>query len=385
MSEDKIEKSPDPADPQGTPAKKTVSASRTRRVLAAVAVGAVVAAIATIAISGGLNKDDSSSVSVSGGGPAATGSTRDDAFTAAAAGDCLNWTPATESGGDRTDMSKVQCGTEHRFEVAGPLDLSVFPGAEFGPGSRYPGALRFAELRDDVGLMFPSESGWASGERALRCGLQFSTTTGELQPFVGRVADQDQSNVWDVGTCIGINQNLPTDPVDCAKPHAYEVISVIDLGTQFPGAMPSVEDQDRYLEGVCTQASNEYLGSADALRDKTLTLFWDNISLESWLAGSRRVNCSIGKEVETGGFAAITGSAKGDILINGAAPVPPPAAPEAMTVTMTPDRFEELVGEALDLIPPELAKAIDNVVVLVEARDEEEPGLLGLYQGVALT
>ncbi len=140
MSEDKIEKSPDPADPpQGTPAKKTVSASRTRRVLAAVAVGAVVAAIATIAISGGLNKDDSSSVSVSGGGPAATGSTRDDAFTAAAAGDCLNWTPATESGGgDRTDMSKVQCGTEHRFEVAGPLDLSVFPGAEFGPGSRYP-------------------------------------------------------------------------------------------------------------------------------------------------------------------------------------------------------------------------------------------------------
>ncbi len=56
-----------------------------------------------------------------------------------------------------------------------------------------------------------------------------------------------------------------------------------------------------------------------------------------------------------------------------------------MTVTMTPDRFEDLVGEALDLIPPELAKAIDNVVVLVEARDEEEPGLLGLYQGVALT
>ena len=53
-----------------------------------------------------------------------------------------------------------------------------------------------------------------------------------------------------------------------------------------------------------------------------------------------------------------------------------------MTVTMTPDRFEELVGEALDLIPPELVKAIDNVVVLVEARDEEEPGLLGLYQSL---
>ena len=40
----------------------------------------------------------------------------------------------------------------------------------------------------------------------------------------------------------------------------------------------------------------------------------------------------IGKEVETGGFAAITGSAKGEILINGAAPVPPPAAPEGRSL-----------------------------------------------------
>lgn len=52
---------------------------------------------------------------------------------------------------------------------------------------------------------------------------------------------------------------------------------------------------------------------------------------------------------------------------------------------MSADRFEDLVGEALDLIPPELAKAIDNVVVLVEPRDLEEPSLLGLYQGIALT
>ncbi|AMO59030.1 putative zinc metalloprotease [Mycolicibacterium phlei] len=52
---------------------------------------------------------------------------------------------------------------------------------------------------------------------------------------------------------------------------------------------------------------------------------------------------------------------------------------------MSPQRFEELVSEALDLIPPKLAEALDNVVVLVEARNEEEPDLLGLYQGVALT
>jgi predicted Zn-dependent protease with MMP-like domain len=56
-----------------------------------------------------------------------------------------------------------------------------------------------------------------------------------------------------------------------------------------------------------------------------------------------------------------------------------------MPVRMSPRRFEELVGDALDLIPAEFAKAMDNVVVLVEAIDVENPGLLGLYHGVALT
>ncbi len=52
---------------------------------------------------------------------------------------------------------------------------------------------------------------------------------------------------------------------------------------------------------------------------------------------------------------------------------------------VTADRFEELVGEALDLIPAELVAAMDNVVVLVEDRHPDEPTLLGLYEGVALT
>jgi predicted Zn-dependent protease with MMP-like domain len=56
-----------------------------------------------------------------------------------------------------------------------------------------------------------------------------------------------------------------------------------------------------------------------------------------------------------------------------------------VTVRMSPQRFDELVSDALDLIPPELAAALDNVVVLVEDRNSEEPDLLGLYHGVALT
>ncbi|WP_039794231.1 metallopeptidase family protein [Nocardia araoensis] len=56
-----------------------------------------------------------------------------------------------------------------------------------------------------------------------------------------------------------------------------------------------------------------------------------------------------------------------------------------MPVTMSDDRFEKLVGDALDLIPPELTRAIDNVVVLIEPRNPEDPHLLGLYHGIALT
>lgn len=52
---------------------------------------------------------------------------------------------------------------------------------------------------------------------------------------------------------------------------------------------------------------------------------------------------------------------------------------------MPPERFDGLVGEALDLVPEELARQMDNVVVLVEPRHPEEPELLGLYEGVALT
>ncbi|GAA4417818.1 metallopeptidase family protein [Actinokineospora soli] len=56
-----------------------------------------------------------------------------------------------------------------------------------------------------------------------------------------------------------------------------------------------------------------------------------------------------------------------------------------MPVEMTRARFEELVADALDLIPESFAAAMTNVVVLVEDRDRDDPTLLGLYHGIALT
>ncbi|MFT4010914.1 MAG: metallopeptidase family protein [Nocardioidaceae bacterium] len=54
-------------------------------------------------------------------------------------------------------------------------------------------------------------------------------------------------------------------------------------------------------------------------------------------------------------------------------------------VEMSRERFEELVSDALDTIPPELTAMIDNVVVLVQDEPPaEDPDLLGVYDGIAL-
>lgn len=48
-------------------------------------------------------------------------------------------------------------------------------------------------------------------------------------------------------------------------------------------------------------------------------------------------------------------------------------------------KFEQLVAEALDLIPDDLALLIDNVAIFVEDCHPDDPDLLGLYEGVPLT
>ncbi len=57
-----------------------------------------------------------------------------------------------------------------------------------------------------------------------------------------------------------------------------------------------------------------------------------------------------------------------------------------MPVRLDRERFEELVGDALDAVPAELLDLLDNVVILVEDDPPaEDPHLLGVYEGHALT
>ena len=53
-------------------------------------------------------------------------------------------------------------------------------------------------------------------------------------------------------------------------------------------------------------------------------------------------------------------------------------------VVVDPVRFEEMVSEALDGLPPELGRVMRNVAVTVD-NDGGPRGLLGLYHGVPLT
>ena len=70
---------------------------------------------------------------------------------------------------------------------------------------------------------------------------------------------------------------------------------------------------------------------------------------------------------------------------------------EPQPVRMSQQDFEDIVGDALDRIPEDLAEVMDNVVVLVQDEPDPEmlteedyddaglPTLLGLYDGVPLT
>ena len=42
--------------------------------------------------------------------------------------------------------------------------------------------------------------------------------------------------------------------------------------------------------------------------------------------------------------------------------------------------FEEHVRRALDELPPRLARALENVAVVVEAEDPDDPDLFGLWE-----
>lgn len=56
-----------------------------------------------------------------------------------------------------------------------------------------------------------------------------------------------------------------------------------------------------------------------------------------------------------------------------------------MAIDVTEQEFEDLVDLSLQRIPRELLRHVDNVAIVIEDFNWDEPSILGLYEGVALT
>ena len=248
-------------------------------------------------------------------------------------GTCLDWPK-----GAPNQPSFVQCTENHLFEVAESVDASNVEArcdlaVRHYMGDRYDPNSKFA-----VSVLWSGDaSGAQSGDRHLLCGLQLPGPDNQPVPFKGRVADLDQSKVWPLGTCLGIDDTTrqPTDiPVDCAAPHALEVTGAANLADRFPGPPPSVADQDAYIGDVCTKAAEAYL-APKPIETTGLAVHYSTVSAASWSAGSRQVSCGIGA-MQDKGWVAQTGSAKGPVAVKEPEATPSPE-PEPEP-TATPER-----------------------------------------------
>jgi hypothetical protein len=273
-------------------------------------------------------------------------------------GTCLTWSRA-----DAADTALVDCAQPHLFEQAGTVVLAdqvalpddstwrqlvdercgpvvmSYLGDVFDPDGRY-----------RVGALKPSASKWEQGDRELRCGLQSASRSGALYPMTGRVAEGDQAAVQEPGVCLAIDGPRVGDPVACTGPHALETVGIVDMAADFPNGYPAVADQDAYLQPKCNEIAAAYAGGPTVVTDKGLTVYWNNISEESWAAGTYRANCNVAALLpDRSGFAPVTGPVTGDVVIgdqlappaentpDAGIPAPPTTTPAAPTTAPPAD------------------------------------------------
>ncbi len=272
---------------------------------------------------------------------------------AAAPGSCLTWKRV-----DAADAKEIDCAQPHLFEQVGAVpvaDQSTLPDdaqwRQLVNDRCSPLVVGYLNGRFDpdgrfrVGALKPSEQRWSEGDRELRCGLQAASRSGALYPVSGKVAEQDQSDVHEPGTCLGIDGRAIGDPVDCGAPHAVESAGFIDLSQEFKAEFPPVGDQDRFLQPACTKLATDYAGGAPVVAEKKLTVYWDNLTAESWAAGTRKVGCNLAALLpDRSGFAPVTGSVRGPVTV-GDKPAPAaesvvPGAPAAPQSEQPPEESQ---------------------------------------------
>lgn len=331
--------------------------TRTARSAAAVRTGLVAALAAAVAVgsygfvsesttqAGGT--DDGSTVSSVAGPENGNGSENGVApFTTADVGACLTWDIAED--GTVSNFEQASCEGEHRFEVSARENLATYPSSEFGRNASMPDLTRQAQLREElcqtptlrylggqfdpvgrysIAPILPPAEAWEAGDRTMLCGIQSTDPAGVPMLTTGAAAEQDQAVVAQPGECVFVDDSRSLRIVDCAEDHQLETTSIVSLADVFPEGTPSVEDQDRHLQDVCTQAAIDYLGEEENLYQSTLQPYWGTLAQASWIGGSRSVNCSLFHAREEGGFSTLNGTARDGrdgLLIDGAPPAEQP-------------------------------------------------------------
>lgn len=284
---------------------------RTRVVMVGVFLGAIIALSLSEAFSWGGG--------VAGGGKVEESPAAQAAFHSTA-GSCLNWQQP-----DASDIHLVPCAQPHLYEVTGVVNIADrYPSGVPAPSVDEWRDLAMARCADGaqkylgrpldpfgkftVSALRPDTSEWSDGDRDMRCVLQWAAPGGALQEITGNAAGQSQAPVWSPGTCLALAGKTVGNPIDCAQPHAYEIVSTIDLKTHFTDTYPSQRDQAAWLDTECDHDLQSYAGGVD-LDAQHLILSWDLREQESWDAGSTLVNCKVAAKLpDNSGLAPVTGS-----------------------------------------------------------------------------
>ncbi|WP_236790160.1 septum formation family protein [Amycolatopsis sp. GM8] len=303
---------------------------RTRLVMVGVFIGAIAALSLSVAFSWG--------DTVTGGGKVEESPEAKAAFHANA-GSCVNWVKP-----DVSDIHVVPCAQPHLYEVTGVVNIAdKYPAGVPEPGIDEWRDLAMARCADGaqqylgkqldpygkfaVSALRPGADEWTGGDRDMRCVLQWAAPGGALQPVTGNAANQSQAPVWEPGTCLALAGKTVGNPIDCAQPHAYEIVATVDLKKQFKDAYPSQKDQAAWLDTECNNDVQSYAGGVD-LDAEHLILTWDLREQESWDAGSSLVNCKVAAKLpDNSGLAPVTGSVKQQA--QDAPPAQPPGSPGA--------------------------------------------------------
>lgn len=248
-------------------------------------------------------------------------------FANAQPGTCLSW-PADEP----DKPSFVQCSSDHLFEVARSVDMDAFAEPCQRAVSEYLGPRYDPNSRFTSGVLWAGDAAAAPSDRKLLCGLQLLGMGAKPMPFTGLVAELDQSKVWPVGTCLGVDgaTTVPTDEiVDCAQPHAAEVAGSVSLAERFTSGPPSEADQDSFLREECARLAEGYLAPG-GLQTAELVAQFTPLARASWAAGSRQVSCNVAPPAgaEWKPLLGRVGRVQSD--------VPAPAAPAAPAAPVAP-------------------------------------------------